>query len=221
MISNSKPQPQQWEQLASPGHVLLERVNVIKDEARLAYACLAIAVVLFFLALFLGPKMFLGASHAAAWVTSIGQGGARPPRIRLLDPALPPLTAEQIGKLSSGKDALAWVADSKTRLSNGLQPQYCRTGSEITSSWFVGSGNEPICRASKDGSRIWAWGALRQGADFALSAVPFALVYRKEPSGWAAYSVRDAGSALPDLPAISLSAVPRNVAEDFPELVVK
>ena len=215
--------PQQWEQLASPGHVLLERVNVIADEANVAYACLAIGVVLFFLSLFVGPRLFSGSSHAAAWITSIGSGHAAPPMLRPLDPAIPQLTPEQIGKLSSVKDAMSWIADSKTRLGNGLQPQYCRSGSQITSSWYVGSGNEPLCRTSKDGARVWSWGVLRQGADYTLSAIPFAIVYRKErePTGWTAYAVRDAGSVLPGLPAIDLRAVPRSTAADFPELIVK
>lgn len=214
--------PQQWEQLASPGHVLLERVNVIHDEANLAYACLSIGVVLFFLSLYVGPRLFSGSSHAAAWITSIGSGyNDNAPMLRPLDPALPPLTPEQIGKLSSTRDALTWIADSKTRLGNGLQPLYCRGGSQITSSWYVGSGNEPLCRTSKDGARVWSWGALRQGADYTLSAIPFTVVYRKEPAGWAAYAVRDAGSVLPGLPAIDLRAVPRSTAADFPELIVK
>jgi hypothetical protein len=113
-----------------------------------------------------------------------------------------------------------WIASSQSRLASGQQPEHCQS-SKITDTWFVGDGTLPQCRAAKDGSRVWAWGVFRQGHPDYPFPMAFAVAFHKEKSGWVAYSVRDSGTALPGLPTLELRAVPRGVAADFPELIVR
>jgi hypothetical protein len=223
--SSESDNPQQWELLASPGHVLLAQVDAYRLKLKLPMALAGAALLLVYLTFLVAPVLASGAGGAVGWVTRTvgGWTATKPmamspaPVVGLLSPVLPAgLTADP-----AIVPSLADVAPEMDRqvqlMQAGKRTEDCDFNRKITQAWTDGVDMSPKCRYSADGKRLWVW-ALVKPDNFRLA--PFAGVIAMRDGQARYYNLQVPGAApLPNEPSINPMDIPRALAEDFPELV--
>lgn len=225
MSENEKP-AQQWELLASPGHVLLQQVNVyhLKHSflSRALIGAVAIAIAAFVVAPYAGEKT----GAALGWVTGKISHSLVPSEV----PLTPPPAAHQFAPViiaaefdpQSIPDLVADVAPAMLAqvdvMKAGKRIEDCNFA-KITDPWFDGKDATPKCRYSKDGTRLWVWAYVKNGAG---QHGPFAgLIVKMNDK--VTYANVDVPRLIPisGFKGIKPDAIPRTVSMDFPELLIE
>lgn len=216
---------QQWEHLASDGHVLLARVAAYQHKVRFALAMVGAAAALGAAAYYV--PAFLGglAGAPARWVANLIESTpAAPvkspaPALKQIAPRLPgQVTMEAFASIPS-RDVIASAmgAAAKTVKAGGAVTG-CRVTSKITDEWATLENFAPNCRTSDDKSRTWVWGAMTFGGD---RYGPFMTLIRKDAAGEVTVTnVLGVGARIEPYKATDPAQVPRAIAADFPELIL-
>lgn len=224
-MDRSTSQKQQWELLASPGHVLLAQVDAYRLKLKLPMLLAGAALLLAYASFLIAPLLAAGAGGAVGWVArTIGGWTADKPMA--MSPA--PAVAQVVPVLPAGLTAdpaivpsLSDVAPEMDRqvqlMQEGKKTEDCDFSKKINQAWSDGIDMTPKCRYSADGKRLWVW-ALVKPDNFRLA--PFAGVIAMRDGQARYYNLQVPGAAdLPNHPSINQMDIPRALAEDFPELL--
>lgn len=217
---------QQWELLASPGHVLLTRVDEYRRKLQLPVLVFAGAVLVTLAA---APVAYLIAEAGGGlveWVVRKGGGIVASPPAK--SPA-PQLKAIRIVVPSGFTTTLDTVPDLDTDVIPAMNAQVVAAGAgkrlnecdftrKIDADWASAGDISPRCRYSKDGNRLWVWSLVKQDGKLR----PWMGLIRKDGGKASLAQITVSGAALSgSVPAkLDPKQIPRAIAADFPELVV-
>lgn len=222
-----QPAPQDWQKLASPGHIPLSHMRALaesKPHFAAIWALLGsmfLAVIVSFASFSLTAWLAESGVSAASFIAKIVvDTGSDAPTLKPIEPNIPELSQEQIQALTRVDDANAWIDASLARLKSGQKPEFCDFGKRLISeAWLKGDGSAPLCRESKK-DRVWVWGVVKHGSDDYPQAAPMFGIFRKDKNDvWTYLAASDAGVTWPGRHPISIADVPRAAALDFPELL--
>lgn len=219
--------PQQWEMLASPGHVLLAQVDVLRHKSRAAIAIGAFGLVLLIAAVWLAPRLGAGAGKLAGWITSgvetmtakagpVADPVKAPRMIRAsfapgarFDPAQV-ATLQEVGQAMD-----AQIAELKA--GKGVM-EGCDTTKKITDPWAGENDTVPRCRLSADKSRLWVWGIAKPD-NYRIAPILGVIRVNEATKTHEFVNVDLAGVArLPGKTGIDPLLIPRAIRADFQEL---
>lgn len=219
---------QQWELLASPGHVLLAQVDCYRLKLKLPMFFAAAAAVLVYLSFVIAPLVGSGAGGVAGWITSSTKSmfTAKP-----LAPSPAPELAPFASVLPAGlrfdvarlprlmEDVAPEMRAQLTAMKASQKTTNCTFDKKITEIWTDGQDFSPRCRYSADGSRLWVWaGVVNDSGNYR----PWAGLIAKRGGDVQLYNIEGSGLLqLPNQASINPAQIPRAVAQDFPELVQK
>lgn len=218
---------QQWELLASPGHVLLTRVDEYRRKLRLPAGVIAGAVLVTLAA---GPIAYEAAKAGGGvveWIVRKGGGIVSSPPVKSPAPQLKAIHAVVPAGFSTPLEA---VPSLETDVIPSMQAQVAAAGAgkrladcdfarKIDTDWASVGQIAPRCRYSKDGDRLWVWSLVKHKGQLR----PWMGLIRKD-GGTAVFSqIVFSGAVLGDtMPArLDEKQIPRAIAADFPELVVE
>lgn len=221
-----------WETLASPGHVLLARVNSYHLKTRLPIALALAALVVGFFSVQIGVGVARKVGSVTGWIAGKAAGviSSGPPEespAAVVDRIFPNMPFGQridMANLPGLMDAVypsmkAQVEEMKAgrRIAAGE----CVLDKKITEEWTDGVNFTPKCRYSKDGDRLWVWAVVAHEQRMQ----PFIGLVAKRPEGVKYYNVimpsrNDQRLRIPGEPVVNSAYIPRTIAADFPELLV-
>lgn len=216
---------QQWEHLASEGHVLLARVAAYRHKVGFAYAMVGAAAALgaaaYYVPTFLGGLAGAPARLVANWIESAPAAPVQSPApsLKQIAPRLPgQVTMEAFASIPSRDVIASALAAAAKTVKAGGNVTGCLTTAKITDEWATLENFAPKCRTSQDKSRTWVWGAMTFGGD---RYGPFMALIRKDADGEITVTnVMGAGARIEPYGATDPAQVPRAIAADFPELTV-
>ena len=211
---------EQWEHIASPGHVLLARVNAYRHKSAVAIWIFSAALVFALLSQWLPYRV----GAAVAWpVGKLATLFDRRPVAPKMSPA-PALTAwtshlatnfSDPSLLPSPSMLVTALRGAAENIKSGKDIDGCDTTAKITDAWSSSDSAGPHCRSSVDKARLWVWGAMGSGSRYGA----FLVVIRKDSQGAVTILNVTGFDPVPGFPQIDPIAVyPRAVAADFPEL---
>lgn len=231
---NVKP-PQQWELLASPGHMLLAQVDayrlLTKPLKKHGTGALLLVIGAFMFAPWAGQKT----GNGAAWITSKVASWTKPkdypkspaPVVRQLVPVLPRGSFDVAAIPDLTNDVARVMVDQVEAMKTGKRvgPTDCDATKQITDVWLKGiepdgTGTDafPKCRYSKDFTRLYVWTYAKKNQ---YQHGPFIGVIMKRDGDAKYYNIKAPGALpIPGMPDLDLNLIPRTVAADFPELTV-
>ena len=218
---------QQWELLASPGHVLLARVDQYRRKLRLPKMVLAGAVVV---ALAGVPAAYYTAKAGGGvvqWIVGkVGGFVAQPPkkdptpRLKNIRPIVAPgfsATLDSVPDLEA--DVLPAMKAQVAAAAKGMRLEDCDFGRKIDSEWATPTEITPRCRYSKDGSRLWVWSLVKKGGEM-RPWLGLIAAHGDQPVNLYQISISGAAQSA-QAPSLLPTQIPRAIATDFPELSVK
>lgn len=220
---------QQWEILASEGHVLLSRVNVYRRKLPMAYAVAGVGALLAFGAAYPAASLIgNSAGGVIGWasekisrigVTEVEKSIA--PIVNNIRAVVPP--GFSVSRDMAADLAMQVIPEMQSVLSkvnSGAKFDECDFGKSITENWATNEAVNPHCRYSKNGNRLWVWSIVLQNS----SLQPWVgLFYRESDKDKFQFRQIESSGLSRAKNATSLSAaqIPRTIAEDFPELLNK
>lgn len=223
------PKKQQWELLASEGHVLLARLDIYRKKIN-KHAMVAGAGILFATALSFPVGAIVGkyTGSAAGWVSELFSGfGAvehvaeKAPKLKTLRVVVPRnfrATFDETANLQ--RDVIPEMNRVLDEINKGQKFEHCDFSREITENWADTGDISPRCRYSKDSNRLWVWSVVNNNN----SLNGWIGLFRRadEKSAFKFYELTDAGFAeSKNVSAMKLKFVPRTIEADFPELKVE
>lgn len=216
---------QQWEMLATRGHVLLAQVDAYRLKLKLPMVLAGAALLLVYLSFAVAPLLASGAGGVVGWMTRTVAGWTAPkplplspaPVVEQLVPVFPTGMSVDPSIVPALTDVKPEVLHQVELMREGKRTDQCDFTKKVNEYWSDGIDMTPKCRYSADKKRLWIW-ALVKVDDFRVA--PILGVIREENSTARFYNVQVPDSAgLPGMPAINSMDVPRTIAQDFPELV--
>ncbi len=215
---------QKWELLASPGHVLLERINANRQKNRLPLAAIAICLVVGFGSYVYLPLLTAYPAKAIGWVVGkVSNVVAKKPmeadpapRVRQIRGLLPqaqfdPAAVSTLEQVSEAFQAKA------NQLAAG-QTVDCASNGQITEFWTDGVDLKPKCRLSADKSRLWEYGFGKRTYPETYGAYMFVAVVKDGKVTVQNVAVPNVMRSTAFQTSLNPARVPRAVAADFPEL---
>ena len=217
---------QQWELLASPGHVLLTRVDEYRRKLRFPSLVIAGAVLVTLAAAPLAYSLAKAGGGVVEWVVRKGGGIVSSPPAKSPAPEIKTIRIVVPGDFRTTLDT---VPDLETDVVPAMKAQViasaagkrleeCDFTRKIDAAWASEGDISPRCRYSKDGSRLWVWSVVKQQDKLR----PWMGLIRKDGGTATLAQITVSGSALSgSVPAkLDPKQIPRAIAADFPELVV-
>ena len=215
---------QQWELLASPGHVLLARVDEYRRKVRLPVLVIVGAALTTLAAAPVAYSVAKGGGTVVEWVVRKVGGVVATPPAKSLAPELKTIRAVVPQGFSTTLDV---VPDLESAVLPAMQAQVvaaqsnkrldeCDFSRKIDADWASAGDISPRCRYSTDGSRLWVWSLVKSKGQLR----PWMGLISKREGKFSFQHV-----AIPNGPiseregALSPSRIPRALAQDFPELV--
>ena len=224
-IENSRPQ--QWQLLASPGHVLFARINAYRFKVRLPIALMSAALGIVYLSFALAPMLGSAAGKTVGWVTEkIGDVTAEKPleptpapRVNEIQAVMPAVQLDVLA-IPNLSDIGPEIKNQIELMKAGKQMTDCNFNSPINEPWTDGADFSPKCRYSADKKRLWIWAVVKKTQ---LDINPFlGLVATQKDGSVRFFNVRIArGAVLQEHDQIDQFDIPRAIAADFNELGVK
>lgn len=221
--------PQQWELLASEGHVLLARIDAYRTRLKLPLAVATAAIFLAWAGYLASPFVGNAVGAAIGWITKTASsiatpsalkpspaGAVLPIRPNVPDQVLRNLAIASVPTFPETVSRIRGHVD--TFKASGQVLAGCRTDAKIIDAWTTGD-SATRCKLSVDGKRLWMWGiARRDGA----SVSPYVFLLRKDDKGAVtAHTLESKGlSRVETFDVIPQANIPRAIAQDFPELSV-
>ena len=220
---------QQWELLASPGHVLLERVNQYRRKLSLPKKVLAGAVLVALAGIPAAYYTAQAGGGVARWIVAkVGGLVSRPPtkdpapQLKTIRPIVAPgfsATLDSVPDLDG--DVMPAMKAQVGAAAQGKRLEECDFAKRIDEDWATATEIIPHCRYSKDGSRLWVWSLVKTKGQMR----PWmGLIAAHEGSPVMLYQIAIAGAAMSEAtargPSIPLNQIPRALAADFAELAV-
>ena len=215
---------EQWHHIATPGHVLLARVNAYTHKwPSYIYplaAAVAVAVAGYFVPPMIGYAIGVPIGKIAGffnYLAAPSEPKSDPsPELKAITAQIPRTLADPsvYPAFSAIEGALAGAS---AQLKDGKSIDGCDTTSKITEAWSTDTSAQPNCRMSTDKRRLWVWGAAMRGNAFG----PYFALLRKDGDKVTIYNARiNDGTTIPlgTYPPVNTSLTPRAVAKDFPEL---
>lgn len=223
MLSKSKRQ--QWELLASPGHVFLARVDQYRRKTRVPTVVAGLSVLLWVSAFWISPAIATKVGGAVGWVVGTGGGlvGGKPvpqspaPQLKALLPIIPPnfqFNGAQVPKLV--EDVLPEVIGQVAAMDVGKRMEACDFTKKISETWFDGVDMTPRCRYSKDFDRLWVWALVNNKGQYQAW---MGLVSKIDGKARLLNVKVRGGAQIDGQDSIDPLQIPRAVAADFPELL--
>lgn len=218
---------QQWELLASEGHVLLARVNVYRRKVNSAYAVAGFGV-LFSFALAYPAANYIGNAAGGVvgwisekagsmWVKDISKSPA--PNVSSFRAAVPygfSVTRDLLADLNT--QVLPEMQSVLSKINAGSKFEDCDFSAKITDNWATKDSVIPHCRYSKDGNRLWVWSLVLH--DNSLQSW-VGVFYRNDTKS--KFQLRQIGysglARASQVEVLLANRIPRTIAADFPELV--
>lgn len=219
------PPPQQWELLASPGHVLLAQVDSYRLKLKLPMILGAAAIALVYATFLVAPLLASGAGGAVGWVTKTVGGvfTEKPlamspaPAVSQLAPVFPPGLQVDPNIVPNLAEVGPEIDRQVQLMQDRKRTEDCDFSKKINEFWSDGIDMTPKCRYSADGKRLWVWAVVKPDA---FRIAPFAGVIATEDGQARYYNLEVPGAAaLPNHPAVNPLTIPRALAADFPELI--
>ncbi len=217
---------QKWELLASPGHVLLTRVDEYRRKLRLPGLLFAGAMVMTFSAAPAALWIAKAGASSVEWVLRKGGGLMATPPAKSPAPALKRVQPVVPMGFSVGletvpdfdADVLPSMKAQVAAANAGKRLEDCDFGRKIDAQWASVGDITPRCRYSKDGSRLWVWSIVKSKGQLR----PWMGLIKREGKSAALFQIAIAGSPISEVDpsVLYLDHIPRTVAEDFPELVI-
>lgn len=219
---------QQWEMLASHGHVLLAKVDSYRLKTKWPIAIAALAFILAYLAFsatsgiggFVGQVVGWTVEKASSLVTSKPLEPTPVPAMNDIEIVAPRTNFDPslVPKLES--DVASAMANRLNAMKNGQKIEFCDTTKKIIDAWSDGVDMTAKCRVSKDGKRLYVWtfinnevnGVNKYGFNFALIV--------KQDDGQVVLANLNVFNTIP-LPgqkSLDPLLIPRTILMDFPEL---
>lgn len=215
-----------WELIASPGHVLLARVDAYRLKFGRPIIYLFLSIFLALIGFVAAPYLASRAAAIVAWVvekTSSAVSSKPPetspaPSVNLIKPTFPrdvgfdkTILPKLATEVAPAMEALIASVQKGEKFSD------CDFTKKITDVWSDGVDMTPKCRYSKDLTRIWVWSVV---LDEAGGARPFIGLVAKRDGKTEFYNVDIPRMALiAGKPSIKPSLIPRAIAADFSELI--
>lgn len=223
----SEKRVQQWEERSSPGHVLMQQVNVYRLKLVvpmiIGLASFALAQAAFFIGPYIGEKT----GAVVGWVTGKVTNVFVPDAVQIT----PAPSAKQFFPVLSSNvqfsvdilpnlsaDVAPAMQAQIEAMTAGRKMEDCNFSAKITETWFDGQDATPKCRYSKDGTRLWVWAYVKKNE---FEHGPFAgLVIKRD--GAVKFMNLEVNSLLqlPGYEAINPANIPRTLSADFPELLI-
>lgn len=219
-----------WESLASPGHVLLARVNSYHLKTRLPVALALGALLVGFFSVQIGVGVARKVGAVTGWIAGKAAGviSSDPPEESLAPPVeriypnIPFGLRLDPASLPGLMDAVYPAMKAQVevmRAGQRIAAGDCVLTKKITDEWTDGVDFTPKCRYSKDGDRLWVWAMVGHEQ----RAQPFLGLIAKRPDGVRFFNVimparNDQRLRIPGEPAVNSAYMPRTLAADFPEL---
>ena len=217
---------QQWELLASPGHVLMTRIDEYRRKLRLPGLLIVGAVVTTMAAAPLAYALAKAGGGVVEWVVRKGGGIVSSPPTKSPAPQLKTIRAIVPSGFSTTLDT---VPDLETDVIPAMKAQVVAAGQgkrladcdfsrKIDAEWASAGSISPRCRYSQDGSRLWVWSLVKQQEQLR----PWVGLIHKDGDTIILSQVAVSGAAESGAVAEKLDPkqIPRTVAADFPELTV-
>ena len=218
---------QQWEMLASPGHVLLAQVNAYKLKTKLPLIIAACAFALVFTSFWVTPLVSVAMGSGLGWVVGKASGLVAPkavettpaPELNNIAPTFnltgPDFDGNTVPKLI--EDVLPAMRTQVEMMTKGQKITDCDFTKKITDSWSDGKDMSPKCRYSSDNTRLYVWAVVNDRGGYR----PWAGLIVKADGNVVLANLDLVGAAkLPDVKAVNLLHIPRTLAADFPELLL-
>ena len=225
MQAHPTPKPaQQWELLASPGHVLLAQVDVYRLKLKAPMALGAAALLLVYSTFLVAPLLASSAGGAVGWVTRTvgGWTADKPmamspaPGVIQLVPVIPPGLSVDPNIVPSLADVGPEMDRQVQLMQDGKRTEECDFTKKINQAWTDGVDMTPRCRYSADGKRLWVW-AIVKPDNFRLAPFAGVIVMKDGQARYFNLGIPGA-AALPNHPEVNPLSIPRAIAQDFPEL---
>lgn len=216
---------QQWELLASPGHVLLTRVDEYRRKVRLPALLLAGAVLVTLAAAPVAYSVAKAGGGAVEWVARKGGGiVASPPakspapQLRRIQPVVPvgfTATLDTVPDFEA--DVLPAMRAQVAAAGAGKKLTECDFARKITDEWAAAGEISPRCRYSEDGSRLWVWSIVKTKGQLR----PWVgLISKRDGAVQLSHiAITNSPVAEADPHSVSPNHIPRTLAQDFPELL--
>jgi hypothetical protein len=224
--AHQKPNPQQWELIASPGHILLAQVDAYRLKTKAPMILAAVAAATVYLAFFVAPLVGSASGSVVGWITGAASSIATK---KPIDPTPAPAVKELRPVFSASMrvdpavvpslevDVAPEMLAQVKGMQAGTKNEGCDYTKRITDLWSDGVDMTPKCRYSADGSRLWVWALVKSNEQLR----PFIGLIAKKDGQVTYYNVQAQGAAgLAGNPSIAPSRIPRAVAADFPELMI-
>lgn len=219
---------QQWELLASPGHVLLTRVDQYRRKLRLPIKVLAGAVIVALAGIPAAYYTAQAGGGVARWIVAKVGGFVSKaptkdpaPQLKTIRPIVAPgfsATLDSVPDLDA--DVLPAMKAQVAAAGKGKRLEDCDFTKQIDADWATVGEIIPRCRYSKDGSRLWVWSLVKTKGQMR----PWMGLIAEHESPFTLYQISIAGAAMSETSARSPSIlphhIPRAIASDFPELVI-
>ena len=222
---SDKEVKQQWELLASPGHVLLARVDAYRLKLKLPLVLMISAIALALAGLVTAPFIALNAGSLVGWIvqkTSAAVSSKAPdaspaPYVNPFRPTFSPgVTFDKTTLPKLVEDVMPAMESLVATVQKGAKFEDCEFTKKITEHWSDGIDMTPKCRYSTDQSRSWVWSVV---LDEAGGARPFIGMVAKRDGKTEFYNVDIPRTAtILGKPSLKPVLIPRTVASDFPEL---
>ena len=218
---------QQWELLASPGHVLLTRVDEYRRKLRLPTLLLGGAVLAALAAAPVASAIASAAAGSVEWVMRKGGGlvasppaQSAAPSLKQVQPVVPSGFAVSLDLVPDFEgDVLPAMKAQVLAAGQGKRLDHCDFSRKIDADWAAADDVSPRCRYSQDGERLWVWSIVKNKGQLR----PWVGLIKRDGKSAKLFHIAVAGSPVAgsDPAALPLSHIPRTVAQDFPELIEK
>lgn len=217
---------QQWELLASPGHVLLTRVDEYRRKLRLPAFLLVGAVVASLAAAPVAYFLAKAGAGSVEWVMRTGGGLiANPPakspapEIKRIQPVVPTGFTVNLDSVPDfDADVMPAMKAQVVAAATGKRLEDCDFSRKVDAEWANSTDIAPRCRYSKEGSRLWVWSLVKSNGQLR----PWMGLIKREGKSAKLYHVALGRGPVADSSPDSLypDNIPRTLAEDLPELVL-
>ncbi len=225
-MNEDKKTSQQWEMLASPGHVLLARVNSYRLKTKLPLLLAAGAVLLVYFAFLATPYIANSAGSVTGWIVGKTSSiiSSKPiemtpaPLVKPFGPILKNVNFDGKTIPRLAEDVAPEMQAQVIGMQAGKKMEDCNFSTRITDDWFDGIDVGPKCRYSKDLTRLWVWAFVNNNGRYQ----PWAGLVIKMDGKVAFVNVEARGLAkIQDVKSVNPEHIPRTIAQDFPELLIE
>jgi hypothetical protein len=215
---------QGWELLATPGHVLLERINAGCHKHKLPMAAIAICIAVGIGSYVYVPFLTAYPAKAIGWV--VGKVSnvvakkpmeANPaPRLRQIRGLLPQAQFDPTAVM--GLEQASTLFQSKSNLLLAGLPVDCPSAGLITEFWTDGVDLKPKCRLSADRTRLWEYGFAKRENPETYGAYMFLSIVKDNKVSVHNVAVPNVMRSPTFQAMFFPDRIPRALAADFPEL---